>query len=228
MSDGLFSITLLTLVPWARHAKAVMVNMRRWGIVDLCLLPQRHSWRITLSLLLQRLLLHLTTQTSLTHSQADCKNRCFPEVNSWQLALRSNRGVHVSCTQVHMCSCEHCYAVVFFFEFLECIWDIWSHFCSPQLTSFSTFPPTFPVRGVISPWCLCDTHVSSTPLTGELPAEHKRWDLFNTQVSAPLFLFPPSPFPTLPSRFPRSSVLGFPHLQHIRVFILQLYSPQSS
>lgn len=74
---SLFSITLLTLVAWARHARAVMVNMRRWGIVDLRLAPQRHSWRITPTLLLEWLLLHLTTQTRLTHSQADCINRCF-------------------------------------------------------------------------------------------------------------------------------------------------------
>lgn len=36
----MFSITLLTLVAWARHARAVMVNMRRFGIADLRLRPQ--------------------------------------------------------------------------------------------------------------------------------------------------------------------------------------------
>lgn len=70
--------------------------------------------------------------------------------------------------------------------------------------------------------------VSSTPLTGELPADRQLWDRFHSHVFAPLFLLPPSLFPTLPSHFPWSSVLGFPHLQHIRVFTLQLYSRESS
>lgn len=70
--------------------------------------------------------------------------------------------------------------------------------------------------------------VSSTPLTGELPADRQLWDRFHSHVFAPLFLLPPSLFPTLPSHFPWSSALGFPHLQHIRVFTLQLYSRESS
>lgn len=80
----------------------------------------------------------------------------------------------------------------------------------------------------VSPPSLCGRHFSSTPLAGLLPADHKPWNLVNTWVAAPIFpFFPPALFPTLPSCFPRSSALGFPHLQHSRVFTLQRYSPES-
>ena len=114
-----------------------------------------------------------------------------------------------------------------FIMFSVCIWakkhswDLWGCFL-------------FPLRLLVSPQLLLSVGgvvslpVSSTPLTGELPAERQLWDRFHSHVFAPLFLLPPSLFPTLPSHFPRSSVLGFPHLQHIRVFTLQLYSRESS
>lgn len=136
------------------------------------------------------------------------------------------------CAQVHMCSCVHCYSM-----FLLCSMYVFRQkkntlgigevvFFSP---SYCLFLQLFlSVGGVVGPRCLCDRHVSSTPLAGVLPTDHQLRDLSNTSVSAPLFLLPPSLFPTLPSRFPRSSVLGFPHLQHIRVFMLQRYSRESS
>lgn len=115
---SLFSITLLTLVAWARHARAVMVNMRRWGIVDLRLPPQRHSWRITPTLLSEWLLLHLTAQTRLTHSQADCINRCF----------QGETVDHSRWDQVEVCmfcvprsTCVHVHTVMLCFYYVLCM-----------------------------------------------------------------------------------------------------------
>lgn len=109
---SLFSITLLTLVAWARLARAVMVNMRRWGIVDLRLPLRRHSWRITPSLQLQRLLLHLSTQSRLTHIQSDCINRCFQgetvDRSHWdQIEVCMFRVPRSTC--VHVCTAMWCF-----------------------------------------------------------------------------------------------------------------------
>lgn len=142
---SLFSITLLTLMAWARHASAVVVNMRRWGIVDLP--PLRHSWRITPSLLLQWLLPHLTTQTRLTHSQSDCINRCF----------QGETFDHSHWDQIEACAvcvpkstCVHVYTV--FIKFYICIWtkqdswDRWMFSFCPQAACFSTASQTLSWR----------------------------------------------------------------------------------
>lgn len=137
---SLFSVTFLTLVEWAGHVRGVMVNMRRWGIVDLCLPPQRHSWKITLPLWLEWLLLHLTTQTRLTHGQSDCVNRCFMGENRWPLAPRSDRGVHVLCPRVNY------YIVLLLYIWTKRhSWDWWKCFLFPHIVRFSTIPPAFPV-----------------------------------------------------------------------------------
>lgn len=108
---SLFSITLLTPVAWSCHARAVMVNMRRWGIVDVRLPPQGHSRTTGVT--------PSPPHHSTSESQSDCINRCFQ--GKQLTTLRSNRGVHVLCSQVHMCSCVHCYAV-----FLLCSICIWT------------------------------------------------------------------------------------------------------
>ena len=187
--------------------------------------------KIPLFLLLERLLLHCSNHTD-TQSLRLCE-QMFPGGggDSWPLTLRSNGGVHVLCTQVHMCSRVHCFAV-FFFMYLDKdkgSWDRWNPFLSSTPHTSQQFLGLLLSAGaVISPLWLCGRHVSSTPLAGVLPADHELWNLVNTPVSAVIFPFPPTLFPTLPSCFPpRSSVLGFPHPQHIRVFMLQRYSPES-
>ncbi len=146
---SLFSITLLTLVAWARHATAVMVNMRRWGIVDLRLPPPPEA----------QLKNYPHPPTGVTpapphHSnQTDTQSgrlykQMFPGRNSWPLTLRSNTSVHVLCAQVHMCSCAHCYAV-----FLLCsmyIFGLKNTLGIVEIVFFltsycSTVPPTFPL-----------------------------------------------------------------------------------
>lgn len=72
----------------------------------------------------------------------------FPGRNSWPLTLRSSRGVHVLCAQIHMCSCAHCYAV-----FLLCSMYAFGLKNTPGIGGIvfflpsycSTVPPTFPL-----------------------------------------------------------------------------------
>lgn len=116
---SLFSITLLTFMAWARHARGVMVNMRRCGIVDLRLSTQTHSWRIIPSLLLEWLLLHLTTQTRLTHRQSDRINRCF----------QGKTVDHLHWDQIEVCvfcvsgsTCVHVYTAMLCFYYVLCMY----------------------------------------------------------------------------------------------------------
>lgn len=167
---SLFSIALLTLLAWARHARAVMVNERRWGIVDPSVL--RRSWRTTPPLLLQWLTHHLTTQTS----QSNCITRCFQgeTVENWNsdqmevCLVCASRSTCVDVYTARLCSCSALSPsrppgrgeVVFF------------------------VPPTACVSAASHGWrcwSLCDQHTSH------------RWTLsteyINTQNTAALFLF---------------------------------------
>ena len=114
---SLFSITLLNLMAWLGHARALMVNVSRWGIVDLP--PQRHSWGITPPLLPQRLLPHLTTQTRLTHSQLDCINRCF-HGEAWKPPHWDQIGVGLVC--VRRSTCVYVYAAMLCFCNILCMY----------------------------------------------------------------------------------------------------------
>lgn len=217
---SLFSITLLTLVLWARHARAVMVNTRRWGIVDPRLPPQRHSWRITPPplRLLQRLLLHLTTQTRLTHSHSDRISRCCQRGNSWPIAARSNRSVHVLCSQVHMCV---------FIMFYACIWNIKRLLGKVKLFSF---PLTLLVSWTFPLSRRC--YKASVPLLA--PHLSQVYSLLTTSrgivprsgLCSVIHFSLPLSFPRSCLASPGAPVLGFPQLQHICVFMLQWYSPQ--
>lgn len=87
------SVTFLTLVAWAGHARGVMVNMGRWGIrwpLPSSSEPQLRNYPVAPTL--EWLLLHLAAQSS----RSDCRNRCFAR----RLTLRSNRDVHVLCPRV--------------------------------------------------------------------------------------------------------------------------------
>lgn len=110
---SLFSITLLTFMAWALHTRGVMVNMRRWGIVDLRLSTQTHSWKIIPVPPLAPP--HHPNQTD-TQAVRSYK-QMFPRENSWPLTLRSNRGVHVLCAQgpdVFMCVLLCCVFIMFY------------------------------------------------------------------------------------------------------------------
>lgn len=131
-------------------------------------------------------------------NQADTQSvrlyeQMFPGGNFWPLTLRSNRGLRGLCAQVHMCSCAHCNAVfllssIYVFGLNKTL-GIGECFLFALRLLVSLQHLKLLVGGVLSPRCLCYRHVSSTLLTGVLPTDYKLWDLFNTQITAPLFLF---------------------------------------
>lgn len=135
---SLFSITLLTLMAWARHASAVVVSMRRWGIVDLP--PRRRSWRITPSLLLQWLLPHLTAQTSLTHSPSDCINRCF-QGETFNHSLWDQIEVCMVC--VPRSTCVHVDTAMLYFLCPRCVFGLNKALGMAEFVFFPSQVPCF-------------------------------------------------------------------------------------
>ena len=150
--------------------------------------------------LLQRLLLHLTTQTRLTHSHSDRISRCCQRGNSWPLAARSNRSVHDLCAQVHMCV---------FIMFYACIWTIKRLLGKVKLFYF---PLTLLVSRTFPLSRRC--YKASVPLLA--PHLSQVYSLLTTSrgivprsgLCSVIHFFPSSLFPTLLSFFPRSSSVG--------------------
>lgn len=170
---SLFSITLLTLVAWARHARAVMVNMRRFGIADLRLRPQLKT--VTLP--------QPSNQTDTATQRHSISRGVWTDVsrgNSWPLTLGSYRGV---CTS----TCVHVRCV--FIMFSVCIWakkhswDRWGCFL-------------FPLRLLVSPQfcsqsevrCLSAPHLSqvNSPLTASCGIGSTLTSLHHYSSSLPL------------------------------------------
>lgn len=200
---SLFSIALLTLVAWARHARAVMVNERRWGIVDPSLL--RRSWRTTPPLLLQWLMHHLTTQTS----QSNCITRCFlgetvENSNSDQMEVCLVCASRSTCVDVYtagLCSCS-------------------AHALTGLLGEvqlFSLFPWLFVslqhLRALMAGGV--GASVTNTLLTGVLSTDRSSGITSTLTTRHRYSLFPPSFFPMLVCHFLETSLLGCSHLQPV-------------
>lgn len=249
---SLFSITLLTFMAWAQHSESAGWSISISGIGDRLSLPSLTaeerssvSYR-SLFFTIQR----VRWERRAWHTVPwDCINRCF----QGKIVDHSHRDqmevcIHV-CTHMCVCFCVHRNAQIHlcilvycvFIVFYVCIstrqhsWDRLNCFLFFHTPPVSSWPrrPSLAVGGIISLQSPRGRHVSSSSLTGVFSIGREHWDLFNTEASTLLclffmFLFPPSHFPTLLSLFQRNAVEGFPHLQHIRVFMLQQHSPQSS
>lgn len=211
----MFSITLLTLVAMARHARDVMVNMKRWGIVDLRLPPQRHSWRIT-----------PVSASGVTPAPPHHSNQTdTPSVRLYKQMFPGGETVdHSPWDQIEVCMfCVPRSMCVFYYVLYVCIWTKKALgmgeivFFSP---SYCLFLQLFlSVGGVRSPRCLCDVSQVCSLLTTSCGFCSPLRSLHNYSLS-PRLAFPRSRLAS-----PGAPVLGFPHLQHIRVFMLQRHSP---
>lgn len=184
------------------------------GLLTSAFLHRGTAEELPPSLLLEWLLLHLTTQTRLTHSQSDCINRCFQGGNSWPLTLRSNRGVHVLYAQVHVCFFITFFMYVFGLKRLLGWVKLFSF--SPHTACFSNFSSQSEVLEVLgaSARQVCSLLTTSCGFCSPLRSLHNY--SFSPRLS----------FPRSRLASPGAPVLGFPHLQHIRVFMLQRHSPQ--